>query len=941
MREFLTFVIVGLTGGSIYGLAGVGLVLTYKTSGIFNFAHGSVGAMAVFVFYWLHVDHGMAWPLAALISLGAFAPAAGVLLERMARALDGASAALKVVATVGLLLIVAGVGNIWYGGVTRAFPGFLPAQTFEVGGVFIGWDQLITVIISLVATTALYIFFRRARLGVAMRGVVDNPELLAMTGERPLFVRRIAWILGSMFASASGLLLAPNLSLNGLVLTEIVIQAFAAAAIGFFSSLPLTYAGGLFVGVATAVTANYTNSISGLSGLATGLPFAILFLVLICTPRARLVERRLTPTLPVRQSWYAPGRVRLVFGAAFVAFLCFVPQFAGAKLTTWSDALVYVVIFLSLGLLVRTSGQVSLCHAGFAAVGAASMSHFASSWHLPWLVALVLAGLVAVPVGAFVAIPAIRLSGVYLALATFGFGVLLNNVFYTTGLMFGEAVGGIPVPRPAVKIGPWDLSTDTGFYYVLLVLTIITAFTMYFIHRGRLGRLLRALGDSPIALETHGATPNVTRVLVFCISAFFAAVGGALFASLYQFASGDQFSYLLSLQLIALLVIVVAGEPWYAVVAAAGFVILPGYLDIGGIFNYLTIAFGVFAATFAMSMDRAPQVPVALRRVLDRLGGRATGGQVLAPTAAAIPAPPTSKHPSPARVEAGDPGDARSTPGLDVRDLSVRFGGVHAVEHLVLSATGNGITGLIGPNGAGKTTTFAACCGLLRPSHGKVLLHGNDVSRLGPAARARRGLGRTFQRVELFHSLTVRDNVALGCEAPLAGGNPLTQIMSRPRDRAVIERAVDDALSLVGIEHLSNVQAGLLPTGQRRLVEMARVLAGPFDMLLLDEPSSGLDASETEHLGNILLELVRTREVGVLLVEHDMALVRQVCNWIYVLDFGQLIFEGTPDEISTSEVVRAAYLGSESTGTSGAGSTLVKRSATARAVAPKQTDLRT
>jgi len=909
MRELLTFVIVGLTGGSIYGLAAVGLVLTYKTSGIFNFAHGSIGALAVFVFYWLNVTHGMAWPYAALLVLGVFAPVCGVLLERMAQSLDGKSAALKVVATIGLVLIVAGIGNIWYGGVTHAFPSFLPTETFEVGGVFIGRDQLITILITLVATAALYVFFRRARLGVAMRGVVDNPELLAMTGERPLYVRRIAWIVGSIFASASGLLLAPNLSLNGLVLTAIVIQAFAAAAIGFFSSLPLTYLGGLIVGVATAVTANYTNSISGLNSLATGLPFAILFLVLVLTPRAKLAERRVTPTLPVRQSWYAPPKVRLVIGALFVLLLVFLPNLDGSRLSTWSDALVFVIIFLSLGLLVRTSGQVSLCHAGFAAVGAASMSHFGNDMHWPWLLALLVAGLVAVPVGAIVAIPAIRLSGVYLALATFGFGVLLNNVFYTNSIMFGEAVGGIPVPRPTVSIGPWDLSTDKGFYYVLLIMALITAIVVMIINGGRLGRLLRALGDSPVALETHGATPNVTRVLVFCISAFIAAIGGALFGSLFHFASGDEFSYLLSLQLIALLVIVIAGDPWYAVIASVGLIVVPAYLDYAQIFNYMTIIFGVFAATAAMAMDHAPQVPPPLRRLLDRLGGREEPPVPAAvrPAVAATGTAPVATAAESVLAE----NTLEGAPGLEVRELSVRFGGVHAVDSLILAAARRGITGLIGPNGAGKTTTFAACCGLLHPSHGSILLHGHDVSRLGPSARARRGLGRTFQRVELFHSLSVRDNVALGREAPLAGGNPITQVLSRPGDKATIDAAVQEALSLVGIEHLANMQAGLLPIGQRRLVELARVLAGPFDLLLLDEPSSGLDATETERFGNILLEVVRTREIGILLVEHDMALVRRVCDWIYVLDFGRLIFEGTPEDILGSEIVRAAYLGSE------------------------------
>jgi len=165
--------------------------------------------------------------------------------------------------------------------------------------------------------------------------------------------------------------------------------------------------------------------------------------------------------------------------------------------------------------------------------------------------------------------------------------------------------------------------------------------------------------------------------------------------------------------------------------------------------------------------------------------------------------------------------------------------------------------------------------------------------------------------VELFHSLSVRENVALGGEAALAGANPARQLFSRRGDASAVAEAVDDAMDLVGIAHLADVQAGLLPTGQRRLVELARALAGPFDMLLLDEPSSGLDPAETERFGDILLGVVAQHRAGVVLVEHDMALVLRVCERIYVLDFGQLVFEGTPAEVSASEVVRAAYLGSE------------------------------
>ena len=249
--------------------------------------------------------------------------------------------------------------------------------------------------------------------------------------------------------------------------------------------------------------------------------------------------------------------------------------------------------------------------------------------------------------------------------------------------------------------------------------------------------------------------------------------------------------------------------------------------------------------------------------------------------------------------------------GLEVDDLRVTFGGLTAVGGISLAAPRGRITALIGPNGAGKTTTFNACSGVIRPTAGTVRFDGDDVVGLSVQARARRGLGRTFQRMELFDSLTVRQNVALGREAGQAGSHPVRQLLARPAERREAEAAAAEAMELCGIASLAGRTAGSLSTGQRRLVELARVLAGRFSLLLLDEPSSGLDGDETEAFGAVLKAVVRERDCGILLVEHDMSLVMGICDYLYVLDFGVLIFEGTPPEVQASDIVRQAYLGSE------------------------------
>jgi branched-chain amino acid transport system ATP-binding protein len=227
--------------------------------------------------------------------------------------------------------------------------------------------------------------------------------------------------------------------------------------------------------------------------------------------------------------------------------------------------------------------------------------------------------------------------------------------------------------------------------------------------------------------------------------------------------------------------------------------------------------------------------------------------------------------------------------------VAVNFGGIRAVDGLDLEVPDGVVTGLIGPNGAGKTTTFNVITGLQRPDRGKIWLDDRDITRLGAKQRARLGVGRTFQRLELFGSLSARGNVLVALENRGLRGK-------RARESA------DELLARVGIESVADTQANVLPTGLARLVELARALACEPKVLLLDEPSAGLNEVEGDHLGALLSDLAG-RGVAVLLVEHDMELVMGVCSRIYVLDFGRLIAVGTPAQISASPEVQAAYLG--------------------------------
>jgi ABC-type branched-subunit amino acid transport system ATPase component/branched-subunit amino acid ABC-type transport system permease component len=888
----LPFIIIGIVSGSVYGLAGVGLVLTYKTSGIFNFAQGALATVAAYAFYYLNVEVGLAWPVAALISVLILGAVLGLGFEVMARRVARGPLAWRIVATIGIVLVVEAVFTIVHGSSTLTTPHFLSQSTVQIFGAFVTWEQIIVTVISLGAAVGLYVFFRTARLGKAMRAVVDDPDLLGLAGTSPERVRRWAWVIGCVFAAASGVLLAPSVPLDPNVLTLLIVQAFGAAAIGRFTSLPLTLAGGLAIGIGSSILTEYINSTSLLSGLPPSLPFIVLFLVILFSPRGRLAVRQ----FGLRRAqipWQAPGRVQLVGIIAVAAFLITVPAWAGFRISGWTLALTYVILLLSLGLLAKTSGQVSLCHITFAAIGAVAFSKLFSGG-VPWLPALLLGGLVVVPIGAVLAVPAIRLSGLYLALATFGFGLLVQDMFYQSNVMFGVTNIGISMPMPHLS---WlTLDSGTGFYYVVLVIVAVAAAAVVVLNRSRLGRLLRSMSDSPLALTTSGTSVRVTMVIVFCISAYLAAIAGALSGMVVSTASGANYPPLQSLSLIALIMISVGGVPWYALIGAAGMGLVPVYLNSANTTNWLEIIFGVAAIIGAMGFQ--PQMPAGLAALLDRLGGRSKRD---------VQQPQQDETESPERVQLAAPAPMT----LEIEGLTVGFGGLVAVDGLSLTVPPGRITGLIGPNGAGKTTVFNACSGLVTPRSGRVSLSDKDVTRLAAAKRARTGLGRTFQQMELFDSLSVLDNVLVGFEASKAGGGVWSQVVAKRGERRQGLALARSLLELCGLAGLEEAQAGALSTGQRRLVELARCLAGPFSVLLLDEPSSGLDHRETEVFGRILKRVVAERGVGILLVEHDMALVMDVCDDIYVMDFGTRIFAGTPQEVRRSDVVRAAYLGTD------------------------------
>ena len=618
MRNLLPYLIVGVTSGSLYGLAGVGLVLSYRTSGVFNFAHGAVAAAAAYIFYDLHVTHGVAWPLAALIAVLLFGAIAGLVMEQITRRLVGAPEAVVIVASLGLLLAIDGFLFVQFGSASKAFPDFLPTSGITLSGVQVSYAKMISIAIGAISVAGLYTFLRVSRLGVAMRAVVDDPQLLGLTGMPPVRVRTVAWMVGSMFAAMSGILLAPTLGLDALLLTMLVVQAFGATAVGRFSNLPLTYAGGLGIGIAASLATKYVSDKPSLSGLPISVPFLVLVVVLLVVPVRKLPSSKLALRGFVSRRRALPRPVQAPMLLAGGAALVLLPHIVGSKLPVWIGTMIMVTILASLSLLVWTSGQISLCQISFAAFGATTLSRLTNETGLPWGVALLLTGVLTIPLGAIVAIPAIRLSGLYLALTTFGFAVVMQNVVYGSELMFGRTVHAT-VERP--RFWFLDARDDVQFYYVALAVAVATCLTLALVNRSRLGRLLRALAESPTMLVTNGLNTNTLRLIVFCISAFFSGLAGGLMVTQTSALTADTFQPFYSLLWLAVLATCGTRLLGSAVLAAGLLTLAPAYVS-GFSAEQQTLAFGLAAVLASIVVANTARLSNLFRRLAAEAEGQ-------------------------------------------------------------------------------------------------------------------------------------------------------------------------------------------------------------------------------------------------------------------------------------------------------------------------------
>jgi branched-chain amino acid transport system permease protein len=644
LQTFFTFLVLGVTISAVYAISATGLVVTYITSGIFNFAHGAVGMFLAFVYWELRVNQGWPTPLALLVTLGVCAPLIGAALDLlvMRRLLRGASVATKLVVTLALLLAFQGAALAIWGIELRVLPGLWGDRSFTILDLVVTWDQLTTVLTALAVAFGLRLLFRRTRLGVAMRAVVDNPELCATKGLSPDRVTGASWALGSMLAGLAAILIAPGLNLEVNTLSLLVVSAYAAAVVGRMHSLPATFAGALVLGISQTLLVGYLPQDNELvRNLKPALPFIVLFAALLLRPERRLPERASTHAEPAPPSLLVTSALG---AAAVVAAVAASGRLSDYQLLLGSKALLFSCITLSLVLLTGLSGQVSLMQMSFVGIGAVVLGKLGAD--VPWLLGLLLAALVAGAVGCLVALPVLRLRGIYLALCTLAFAILMD------GLVFGNSrvLGGgetLAVPRPQI-LGV-DLSGEQAMFVLTAAAATVYANLFLAVRRSSFGRMLSALRDSPTASQMMGMDITGVKLRIFGLSALLAGAAGALLGALQVRVGGLDFLWFRSLTVLLVATIFGITSVSGALLGALFFVVLPEVLhelgsDSGGGLTGSMALQPLIIGFLAIAVARRPegisgQLRGWLRRRADLVAGRSPRRGAPARSTAAAPTP--------------------------------------------------------------------------------------------------------------------------------------------------------------------------------------------------------------------------------------------------------------------------------------------------------------
>ncbi len=901
MTNLMQFIILGLGAGAAYTLLAQGVVLVYRGSGIVNFAQGAIAMAGAYVWY-VTLEQGLGWSFWPAFVVGVLASVViGVFFQQVVLRLvskTGGSPLTKVIATLGLLIVIQSLIIQKYTDVPiTAIGQYLPSNVWHSGSIVIQEDRIVLFAISVALTFVLWAVVKYTRIGLAISASAENERAVATLGWSPNFLGAVTWGVGSALAGAAGILIAPITGLNPIGFVIVVtISGLAAALVGGFRSFPLTLLGGMILGIGESLMTLYTPNLTSfthlqvVTGAQTLVSLVVIIVVLVVRGQSLPLRSHVIERLPK----LGTGKTRwpeLIAGVAMALVLITI-LFDDVWITALSFSLMTGIILLSVVILTGFTGQLSLGQYAIGGLGALFAAQFVFHFHMPYVLAMILGVALAVPASLLFAIPALRTRGVNLAVVTLSLGYTVSQIIFNNAAITGRASDG------GTKIGHvnlFGLNVDSLVYpnrwaIVCLVAFVLCALVTANLRRSASGRRLLAVRTNERAAASLGVSVFRAKIYAFGVAGAIAAVGGVLLGFRYTLVSYTGFDAFSSIYAVAYAVI---GGVGYVVGAIVGSMMTAGGLGTN-LFNLLhlgswTTTFGgVLLLVLVIVQPNGAVEPISqqwdwLRR------------KVI--------------HRKPLSVELPETAAERVEPGsLSVNDVTVRFGGVVAVDRASLSVEPGQIVGLIGPNGAGKTTFIDAVTGFVRPAAGKIVLKDTDITSWSAAQRSANGIRRSFQSLELFEDLTVLENLMAGT-AEVGKWSWLTDLIW-PRNKPLTPSAVA-AVREFGLEDKLLSMPTDLSYGQRRLVAIARSVASGPSILLLDEPAAGLDENESRELARLIRRLADERGMGILLVEHDVGLVMSTCDRIVVIDFGSVIADGTPAEVREDQNVIAAYLGEQ------------------------------